>query len=159
MDKRALLDQIRAELEQELAVIHAAASDARDAATHEDSQAENQYDTRGLEASYLAGAQAGRAENLALRIQALEFVTPKDFGPDDPVGLTAVVTTDDGTRTRTYFVAPEGGGLKLEDDGRTLLVITPKSPVGGALMERRLGDIVEFLLKGKQIEMEIVGLS
>ena len=159
MDKAALLAHIKAELEQELAVIHAAASDARDAATHEDSQAENQYDTRGLEASYLAGAQASRAEALALRIQALEFVTPKAFGKDDPVGLTALVTADDGARTRTYFVAPEGGGLKAEQDGRTILVITPKSPVGRALMERREGDLVEVMLKGKLVEMELVEVA
>ena len=159
MDKAALLAQIKAALEAELAVIHAAASDARDAATHEDSQPENQYDTRGLEASYLAGAQAGRAEHLAQRLQAMDFVTPRAFAEDEPIALTAVVTVDDGARTRTYFVAPEGGGMELSSDGVALLVITPKSPIGAALMERRVGDIVELVLRGRQVEMEIVRIA
>ncbi|MCA9555143.1 MAG: hypothetical protein KC933_34240, partial [Myxococcales bacterium] len=79
MDKVALLAQIRAALEAELAAITASAADARSAATHEDAKPENQYDTRGLEASYLAGAQAGRAQDLAARIANLEFIQLKAY--------------------------------------------------------------------------------
>lgn len=159
MDKKALIARIREALKAELATVQASAADARAAATHEEAKPENEYDTRGLEASYLAGAQAGRAADLAHRIADLEFVPVKAFGPEDPVGLTALLELDDGERVRRYFLAPDGGGMKLDVDGRELLVITPKSPVGRAVLEKRAGDVVEFRLRGKTVEMEIVGLE
>lgn len=54
MDKRALIKKIVAQLEAELALLTKAARSAHAEATHESSKAENKYDTRGLEASYLA---------------------------------------------------------------------------------------------------------
>lgn len=158
VDKTDLIERIKAHLEAELATLQASAADAREAATHEQAKPENQYDTRGLEASYLAGAQAGRAADLAHRINNLDFVPVKDFGEDDPIGLTAIVDLDDGEQTRRYFLAPDGGGMKLDAEGGKLLVITPKSPIGKGLAEKRLGDIVELPLRGKVVEMEVVGL-
>ncbi|MCB9651226.1 MAG: GreA/GreB family elongation factor [Deltaproteobacteria bacterium] len=158
MDKVALLAQIRAALEAELAAITASAADARSAATHEDAKPENQYDTRGLEASYLAGAQAGRAQDLAARIANLEFIQLKAYGDDDAVGLAALVEVDDGEQTRRYFVAPEGGGLELTSPEGPVRVLTPQAPLGGALMGKRVGDVAEVRLKGKVVELELLSL-
>jgi transcription elongation GreA/GreB family factor len=158
MDKVALIAQIREALEAELAAVTASAADARSAATHEDAKPENQYDTRGLEASYLAGAQLGRAQDLAARISALEFVEVKAYGPQDRVGLTAVVEVDDGQQSRRYFMAPEGGGLELQAPGGALRVVTPQAPLGAALMGRRAGDLAEVRLKGKVVELELVSV-
>ena len=158
MDKVALLAQIRAALEAELAAITASAADARSAATHEDAKPENQYDTRGLEASYLAGAQAGRAQDLAARIANLEFIQLKAYRPDDAVGLAALVEVDDGEQTRRYFMAPEGGGLELTSPEGPVRVVTPQAPLGGALMGKRVGDVAEVRLKGKVVELELLSL-
>lgn len=159
VDKPALFARIRAALEAELAAIHAAAEDARSAATHEDARPENQYDTRGLEASYLAGAQASRAEDLARRIRALGFLEIAAFGPDDPIALTAAFALDDGDRVRRYLLSPEGGGLELASEAGPILVITPRAPVGAAVLERRLHDVVEVPRRGQRIDMEIVELA
>lgn len=155
MDKVALLDQIRTALQKELEAIAASAADAASAATHEESKPESQYDTRGLEASYLAGAQAGRVQDLAHRINALEYVVLKNFDSERPIGLTAVVTLDDGETQRKYFLFPDGGGLKLELEGEIITVLTPKSPIGRALLEKLLGDEVRVTLRRKVMEMEI----
>jgi hypothetical protein len=64
VDKTQIVAAIRAELERELAVIAKAAEDAQRAATHEESKPENEYDTRGLERSYLARGQAQRAAEI-----------------------------------------------------------------------------------------------
>ncbi len=155
MDKLALLDQIRTALNKELQAMAASAADAASAATHEEAKAESQYDTRGLEASYLAGAQAGRVQDLAHRINALDFVVLKNFDENKPIAVTAVVTLDDGETQRKYFLAPDGGGLKLELQGETITVLTPKSPIGRALLEKFLGDEIRVTLKRKVTELEI----
>ena len=56
--KQKLIEAILLELESELSVLADAAKAAHLAATHEESVAEDPHDTRGVEASYLAGAQA-----------------------------------------------------------------------------------------------------
>ena len=159
VDKSELIARIRAALEAELETVQASAADARAAATHEEAKPENEYDTRGLEASYLAGAQAGRAADLAHRINNLDFVVVRDFGEEDPIGLTALAELDDGESTRWYFLAPDGGGMKLDAAKETILVVTPQSPIGKALLEKRAGDVVEIRLRGKVVEMEIVSVA
>lgn len=61
MLKKKLIELICAQLEKDLQTAIAAAVATYEAATHEESKPENEYDTRGLEASYLAGAQSKRA--------------------------------------------------------------------------------------------------
>ena len=58
MNKRLLLKEIVTSLEETLALLEKAARASHAEATHESSKAENKYDTRGLEAAYLAGGQA-----------------------------------------------------------------------------------------------------
>lgn len=159
IDKTALLERIKAALEAELRTVQSSAAEARAEATHEDAKPENQYDTRGLEASYLAGAQAGRAADLAHRINNLDFVPVRGFDEDTPIGVTAIIELDDGEATRTYFLAPDGGGMKLDTEAGKILVITPQSPIGRGLLEKKTGDIVEIRLAGKVVEVEIVSVA
>lgn len=160
MDKAALLHQICAALRAELEVLHASARDAAASATHEDAKPENQYDTRGLEASYLAGAQAGRATALEQRIAALEQLSPRRFRAEDAVALTALVELEgeDGARRR-FFVAPEGGGLRLDSSAGDLQVVTPAAPLGQALIGKRLGDEVQLRQRGQLQTWELVRLD
>ena len=60
LDKAKLVETILKSLEKDLEVLREAEKSTREAATHEESKPENEYDTRGLEASYLAGAQSKR---------------------------------------------------------------------------------------------------
>ncbi|NBU22139.1 hypothetical protein EBS43_12140, partial [bacterium] len=61
IQKSQILASIVQKLNHELQTIELSAQAALEAATHEESKAEDQHDTRGLEASYLARAQASRA--------------------------------------------------------------------------------------------------
>ena len=66
-------------IERELAILKKAAKDTADYATDSENKPENKYDTRGLEASYLAGAQAQRVSEMqdvliAFRNQSLKNV-------------------------------------------------------------------------------------
>ena len=91
-----------------------AARQAREAATHEESKPENDKDTRALEASYLAGAQAARARELEGAIKAVKGMPLLDFGEGKTIQSSAIVTLEDedGART-TLFLAPFGGGIRL----------------------------------------------
>ena len=63
MSKPVLVDQIREQLKEQLNVMQAAAAEARENATGDETRSDGKYDTRAIEAGYLAGAQARQADH------------------------------------------------------------------------------------------------
>ena len=159
MDKRQLISGILDQLNVELGVITQAAHSAHQAATHSESQAEDHHDTRGLEASYLAGAQATRASELQRLITIYKFIYLPEYEKSDLIGPGALVELDINGRRSFYFLVPQGGGLSLQLEGKPVRVITPLAPLGDALLGRTVGDTVEVESGTVTRTYQIVGLS
>lgn len=140
MNKRALVKKILAQIEAEVESYAKAAKAAHAEATHEQNKAENKYDTRGLEAAYLAGAQSRQA---AVAQQAIEDFTKlalKDFTKADAIDLTALVELESKGERSVFFIGPCKGGLEIQQNGREVLVLTPQAPLGQQLIGRKQGD-------------------
>ena len=58
-----------------------------------------------------------------------------------------------------YFIAPQGGGMKTEFAGAPIQVITPRSPIGRALLGKTVGEIVELRLDRGAREYEVVSVE
>lgn len=155
MDKQKLIEQIIAKLEQELNAVTQAAKAAHEAATHEESKPEDQYDTRGLESSYLAGAQAHRAVELKQLITQFRNLPVREFKESDRVELGALVELQLNGKLYFYFLVAQGGGLSASFDGRIVQVITPHAPLGEELLDRKIGDTVEVEAQGVVREYEV----
>ena len=155
MDKSTLFDALRAQLARELQAVKAAADAAREGATHEEAKPENEYDTRALEQSYLAGAQTARAEALAAALTSLDLFQPPALSEDDPVRVGAAVIVDDGEQSRHYLLCEVGGGTKLDVEGTRWWVLTPSSPLGRALIGRRVGDSVTRQVRGEETHLDL----
>jgi hypothetical protein len=158
-EKAELLRLLRAELTAALEVMVAAAHTARAAATHEEMKPENDKDTRGLEAGYLAAGQSARAAELRKALQELAAAAPRSFGPGEAAGPLALVEVEEELKERAvatrYFLSPWGGGLKLKGKAGEVLVVTPQSPLGQALLGKRAGDVVELAAGGRLRELAI----
>lgn len=142
MTKRGLLERIRAHLSSELEALSAAALSTYEGATSEEAKAENKYDTRALESSYLAGAQARRVtevQDMLVRYQALPV---RSFDDDQPIAMTALVKLECEGADTWYFIGPCAGGIKVEHEGRDVLVITPAAPLGKLLIGKQVGECV-----------------
>lgn len=159
MDKAPIRDALRVALQAELAMLRSAALAAREGATHEEAKPENEYDTRGLEQSYLAGAQAARVDALASALEALEVFSLRTFGSDEPIALGACVVVDDGTVVRRYFICGVGGGTKLDVSGQPWWVLTPNSPLGRKLLGRRTGESIEHMVRGVEVDLEVLSVA
>lgn len=160
MNKSKLLELFIEELNRELTTIAEAAFEAREAATNEESRAENKYDTRGLEASYLAGAQARRASELRDFINQLSKINIRDYSEGDPIESTALVRLEDEDgEEKNVFLVPKEGGAKVILDGTPVLMISPDSPLGQELWQKQTGDSFELPIKGQRKEFEIVSVS
>ena len=159
MDKQKVLKQVIEQLEKNLEVLIQSAHDAKDAATHEDSKAENKYDTRGLEASYLAGAQAKRAGELRESINKLKKVELREYGEKDEIESMAIVTVENEDELqKKFFLVPIEGGAKIQHDGSTYFFVTPDSPMGQCLWNQAVGHEFEFTIKGETQTFEIINV-
>ncbi|MBA4137118.1 MAG: transcription elongation factor GreAB [Opitutus sp.] len=159
MNKRTLLDQILRHLSAEVEMMTQAALATHAEATDEENKAEDKYDTRGLEASYLAHGQSKAAEEAALAVAQFRALPARDFLPTDPISLGALVTVDARGNPAFYFVGPRAGGTEIEFDGRTVMVITPQSPLGRQLMGKHEGDILQLEIGGKKSEARITRVA
>jgi transcription elongation GreA/GreB family factor len=157
MNKGRILQHIIASLAADLDVLFTAAKTAHAAATHEECVADNKYDTLGLEASYVAQGQANRAQEIKQALEAYRKLELRSFAGDAAIRLTALVTleTEDGS-SRTVFLGPGAGGLKVEEAGEEIIVITPGSPLGRALLGKGAGERVELPAGSAEKAYEIV---
>ncbi len=144
MNKRNLILAIIEKLESDLVVVKTAALATLEAATHEESKPENEYDTRGLEASYLAGAQAKRVAEIDLALNVFRTTGLKEFSPTEPVQSTALVEIELDGKKNVVFIMPQAGAVRLEFDGRTVQVISPNSSLGESLLGLKVGETAEF---------------
>ncbi len=144
---RALLDKLGHDAESAAETAEATRKDA----THAEAKPENDKDTRALEQSYLARGQALRAEQLAEEREVLRFMLLPVFAGDAPVQSGALIELeDDDGGTRVLFMAPHAGGTELSVEGMSVLVVTPGSPLGAALLGRGVGDDVQLAVRGKR---------
>lgn len=158
MDKKKLIETIRAQLSSDLAVLKQAAQATYEAATHEESKPENEYDTRGLEASYLAGAQAKRIAEIEELLVIYKHVDAKNFGPNDKINATALVEVEYNGKHSFFFIMAKGGGLSVPFEGRTIQVITPNSPLGEALQDLKVGGVAVVESGDQFREYEVINV-
>jgi transcription elongation GreA/GreB family factor len=155
-DKQLILAKVREELQREFENISKSAHHARDAATHEDSKAENKYDTRGLEASYLAGAQAKRAQHIQDLLGMFKNIRVKNYTSETPIESTALVETlVNGEDTKWFFMVPQQGGMKININNTEIVTLSPESPLGQLLYQKTVDEVFEFSTKGVVKEYEI----
>lgn len=164
-----LVDQLRAHLEQTAATAKRAELDAREAARTVATASEKREDGRvALEFGSLATGQSQRAREASEQLAALDAFRQHGlptYSRDTPIGLGAIVdvaTEDaDGTWERTFILLPVGAATELEGPGGDgfITVITPASPVGRALMDKRVGDVADVTIKGEPYEWEILDIS
>lgn len=153
MNKQAIYDMILAALEEQLHEAKRSAESARDAATHEESKAENQYDTLGLEAAYLAEGQSRRVDEYKTNIDVFkrnEMVFSREFDADTPIALGALIKLTNFQLP--FFMSPIAGGLEVRSETFSLQILSHQTPLGNAIMGAFQGDRIEFADKALFIE-------
>jgi transcription elongation GreA/GreB family factor len=156
MTKRAVIQKIVASLQTELETYTRAAKASHAEATAEENRAENKYDTRGLEASYLAAGQANKIVELEESISAFDALRGRKFNEAEGIDVGALIEiTQDGERAH-FFIGPSAGGIEIKTRGTEVLVITPQSPLGSQLKGAKQGAKIKINLAGRKQLVEIL---
>lgn len=106
----------------------------------------------------LAAATRQRLEAAQAAWEAVADFKPVPLKKGERIGLGALVELEDGEGGKTLFMAPAGAGEELTGPGGDgfLHVVTPGSPIGKGLMGKKVGDVVEVMVKGELTEWEVV---
>lgn len=158
MDKRKLLESMQQKLEQDMKILIEATQATYEAATHEESKPENEYDTRGLEASYLAGAQSKRVGEIEEALLVCKQIPLKDFKQTDAIAPTAVVELESEGKRSYIFLMPKGGGMTLMQGDKSIQVVTGQSPLGEAIIGLKVGGVAVVETGRLEKEYEVVQL-
>jgi transcription elongation GreA/GreB family factor len=159
VDKQKLLSSVIELLEAELKNARVAASAAHEAATAEENRPENQFDTRALEASFLARGQANRVAEVEHSIKVLRDFPLKPLSDKEAVQTGALVRVDCDGAEQWLFVIPSGAGLAVGDGKARVAVVTTSSPLGTELLGKGVGDTFVFKRGGAAKEYEILGIA
>ena len=159
MNKQKLVDAICEKLEADLVVLKDAARATYDAATNEESKPENEYDTRALEASYLAGAQAKRVGEIEELIFVFKNLEIKSFKNSDAILSTALVEVELEGKKSFVFLMSKGGGITLHIDSFAVQIITPHAPLGEAHLGLKVGDTAIVESAKKILEYDILSVQ
>ncbi len=138
--KKELLNELLGKMKEELHELEEAAQANKEFATDQEFKAESKYDTRSLEASYLASAEAKRVEDLKLEIQLLEEI---DLKTSDEISIGSLVELKHQDQVRSYFLIPTAGGTMLKMDDKAVLVVSVFSPLGAEVLGLKIGDVFE----------------
>jgi transcription elongation GreA/GreB family factor len=156
--KKKLIEAVIEQLRADLALYHRAALAARAEATHEQSKAENKYDTRGLEASYLARGQSRQVAEIETAIGKFDKMEAREFGTGEAIETGAVVELSSGRDKSIYFIGPRAGGTEVEFEKREILVITPESPLGAQLIGKKAGEKHRIEIAGLKQDFTIAAV-
>lgn len=138
--KSAIITTVRAHLQAQYDRILSAAQEARGYATDPGSKAESKYDTRSLEASYLAVGQAEQADELAEALVDFDIFDWPNFPPNARITLGALVECDFSGDRVFCLIAPSGGGTSCRFEGVEVTVVTPQAPLYQRIAGRQTGD-------------------
>lgn len=143
MDKPFILSCVIEALRSEAERIEMSAAGTQREATEAPSPMESYSDKTKFEMQTMTGALRQASERIRRAITTLEGFTCPPAGGRIAAG-TLAVTEETGQNHKWYFMLPEGAGITIPQGKETIIVITPQTPLGAALMGKRAGDAVEF---------------
>jgi transcription elongation GreA/GreB family factor len=157
MDKFLLQRQVLERLAEDLLQAEQAARAAHETATHEESIAENKYDTLGLEAAYLATGQVRRAEAIRKALADWRQFRPRPYDAGKGIELGALVSLLDSDHKQQHlFLGPDGGSMQLVSGTELVQVISVEAPLGRAVLGKCEGEEVSMEVAAIRQQFEVL---
>jgi len=160
INKKQLYGQIINQLETVYQGALDAAKRAHETATDEENEAENKYDTLGLEAAYLAEGQSKRVIECENDLNEFKSLLKNEHIQNNAVVVGSLVhLRDDDDRPMTVFIGPAAGGLTTTVHNIKIIVITSSSPLCKALIGKEKDDVGILTFDNKQTHFVIEAIE
>lgn len=143
MTKAEIIKILEKQLAEKVSLMKSALADSNEGSSGDEAKSEGKYDTRAIEAGYLAEAQAQQLVQAEEALDIFQRFEAPDYTISDPVGPGALVEAEVEENLSFFLLAPSGGGLTTDFLGCELTVITPDSRLYQSLIDKKLGDRLE----------------
>ena len=142
-NKQAILEALIMQLEQSLSIAIDSAKHAHQDATHEQSKAETQYDSLGIEMAYLAEGQSKRIDSLRQELQVLKALTFPTNNETVQLGHLVRLTSETSRENDfAVLILPVAGVNHVSINELTIQVVTPNAPIAVKLLKQTEEEIV-----------------
>ena len=155
--KEQIQKELIQKIKQEIANIQQAVMVSKEVATGEESRSESKWDTRAIEAGYLAGAQQARLNELEQELQLLQEMDLREIKNDEVI-IGAIIELEYNEQTRKYFLSPTSGGTLLNINNEAIMVISVFSPIGREALGLSCGDTFEIQTPKERRDYTIISL-
>jgi transcription elongation GreA/GreB family factor len=167
--KKFFVDQLKSVYQERISGAARAEATAAGEADHIRSESSRREDAKAaaMEGRMASGHRRRRKQAVAEMERLLDFAEGgiRRFKPTDRVDVGAMVDVqiedEAGEEERTLFFLPVGAGVELQGPGGDgfVVVVTPRSPVGKALMRSRAGDSFEIVIDGRDREWTVLDVG
>lgn len=167
--KRFFVDELKQVYQERIASAARAEQGAGEAADQIRSDSTRREDAKAaaMEGRLESGHRRRRKQAVTEMDTLLDFSERglRPFKPTDRVDVGAMVDVriedEQGEEERTLFFLPVGAGVELNGPGGDgfVVVVTPRSPVGKALMGARADDSFEIVVDGRDREWTVVDVA
>jgi transcription elongation GreA/GreB family factor len=167
--KRFFVEELKRVYSERIATSARAEAEAAQEADHGKAEARRREDAKEamLQGRLATGHRKRRLRAVSEMERLLEFAEGgiRRFRRTDRVDVGALVDVriedEKGDEERTHFLLPVGAGVELTGPGGDgfVVVVTPQSPVGKALMKSRVDDSFEIVVDGRDREWTVLDLG
>ncbi|GAB4015152.1 MAG: hypothetical protein Fur0010_13890 [Bdellovibrio sp.] len=154
--KEQILSELKQTVQKSLDMARAAYLSDHEGAISGESKSEGKYDTRAIEAGYIAGAQKARMEELEQEMALLDEIDLDHLPQTASVGSLLELKTED--HSKIYFISSTAGGTVLDVNDHKILVISAFSPIGVEVIGLATKDEFEVEVAGQARQYEIVAI-
>lgn len=146
MDRKSVVTSILQHLEKEVGFYRELAEKERLNAIDGEIKQEGKYDTRAIEAGYLAGAQKRRLEEVQIEQQKFQSLKLENYSSSSYSLCSLLKLEKDGESAFWVFISPFSGAHELQIDQEKVQVISKETPLAKRILNLE-ADEEEFELK------------
>lgn len=103
--------------------------------------------------------QYQRAAQLKHELLTLQFLPIREFNENDIICPSVLTEVEYHGIRSFYLIVPQVGGYVTEIEGKPIQVLTPNSPLGEALLGKKVGDKIYIQTRSGIREYKIISLS
>lgn len=146
MDKEKVVSAVLKELEKKKLELQDSVENFRKSAGEQSKSIESWSDSSRAQFNMMAGAIQNEVKVIET---ATVFLKTFENNRGGVVGMGSLIVVKEGGQDKFFFVVPEGsGGFTVKVDGKEVLVIASTSPIGNALIDKKIGETAVFSAQG-----------
>jgi transcription elongation GreA/GreB family factor len=159
MDKQQVINAFLKKLREMRATALLSYESYRKASADAPGAMQSHSDTSKFQSGVLADGTMEQINQIDENIAFLSRAKNSNSGISD-VQILALVRIQEGDRSYPYLVVPEGvGGQEIEAEGEKIKTVSIDSPLGKALIHRKVDDVVDLAVRSGKRNLKILTIE